>query len=540
MSEALCNSTTPVSDHDSPVHNVRSKIPRRHLWTIIRLGLAFLFIVTGSVGFKIYPTILRALVKENLSLGEGKEAFEKWKKAPIPVTFKAFLFNITNYKDVMNGSKPHLVETGPYIFRQMRSKDILSWNETLHTVTYRDMKRYYFVPELSANIEEKVYTVNMPLQGIIMFLKKLSPFIRSLIVPALEGVLVKYNETLFSHKTARELLFEGYKVELIKDLVDLASPFVTVPELLPNNTFGYLYGKNNSGDGIFEVFTGRDDITKYTQIFKWNNMSRVPFWNDRYCNMMNGTDGAQFPPPVTKKDVLYAYTPDLCRSVFLEFGEEVKVRGIPAYRFITPDRLFASPFDNPDNMCFCTEPELCELSGILDLSPCRKGIKLTVTGPHFFKTHKYIQETVTGLSPDKDLHDVFVDIEPNTGLVMRASRKLQIGFGLEPFQEMENAKLIARAVVPLVWVVEEAEITEGIANVFNSKVRTPITVAKSVLTACIVLGILWIVTAGFVTVYILMKEQKTAKAVIKSKYKAVPQKPDDILKTTEKSSTVNA
>lgn len=61
------------------------------------------------------------------------------------------------------------------------------------------------------------------------------------------------------------------------------------------------------------------------------------------------------------------------RSVFLEYEKDVVVQGIPALRFVTPERLFASPLHNPDNMCYCTEEQYCELSGILDVSPCRKG-----------------------------------------------------------------------------------------------------------------------------------------------------------------------
>lgn len=53
--------------------------------------------------------------------------------------------------------------------------------------------------------------------------------------------------------------------------------------------------------------------------------------------------------------------------------------------------------------------------------------------------------------------------------------------------------------------IKEAAIDKDVAAMFTKKVRTPVTIAKSVLTACIVLGILWIATAGFVTVYILMK-----------------------------------
>ncbi|GFY55084.1 lysosome membrane protein 2 [Trichonephila inaurata madagascariensis] len=512
---------------------------------VVVLGLlGLLLLVIGVVALSLLPTLFKAKIQENLVLEEGKEAYEKWKTTPIPVTFKVYIFNITNPKEVMEGLKPSVQDIGPYVFKQYRSKDVLSWNKEAMTVTYNDLKRYQFVPELSANMSNRIYSLNLPLQGILMFLKKLPDFSRSLVVPLLEGVLRNYNESLFSYRTAQELLFDGYKVDLIQDLIDLASAFVTVPEILPNNTFGFLYGKNNSGDGIFEVFTGEDDISKYSQIVKWNNMSRIPFWNNQYCNMMNGTDGSQFPPPISKKDVLYVYTPELCRSVSLEFAKETNVRGIPALRFATPDRLFASPLVNPDNMCYCTDEKYCSLSGILDVSPCRKGMKLAVTGPHFFLAHEFIQERVTGLNASREAHETYVDIEPNTGFVLRASRKLQMNFILDKFEEMEETKSVMMSVIPLIWVVEEAEIDEKVATMFTAKVRTPIVIAKSVLTASIVLGILWIIIAALVTVYILVKvrkftQQKAAKAVIKSKYKVVPQKPEDIIKS-EKTSSVNA
>jgi len=154
-------------------------------------------------------------------------------------------------------------------------------------------------------------------------------------------------------------------------------------------------------------------------------------------------------------------------------------------------------------------------------------LKLAVTGPHFYLAHEFVKERVTGLNPQRDLHETYVDIEPTTGLVLRASRKLQMNFVLEPLEPFSQTRNVSLAVIPLIWVVEEAAIDEDVAAMFTKKVRTPVTIAKSVLTACIVLGILWIATAGFVTVYILMKQQKTAQAVIKNKYKAVPQKSDD-------------
>lgn len=77
-----------------------------------------------------------------------------------------------------------------------------------------------------------------------MFAKKLGYFAKGMLYPLIETLFEKYNETLFVHRTARELLFDGYKVELLEDLLELAKPFAEIPEILPNNTFGFLYGVN--------------------------------------------------------------------------------------------------------------------------------------------------------------------------------------------------------------------------------------------------------------------------------------------------------
>ena len=58
------------------------------------------------------------------------------------------------------------------------------------------------------------------------------------------------------------------------------------------------------------------------------------------------------------------------------FGAEINLKGIPVYRFILPSTAFASPSENPDNHCFCTEKVVsknCTVFGVLDISKCKEG-----------------------------------------------------------------------------------------------------------------------------------------------------------------------
>lgn len=503
------------------------------VWILGALGIVVLLI--GIIALSVLPSIYKKKVQENIILQSGKETFEKWRETPIAVSFTVYLFNCTNPEAVQErGEKPVLEEVGPYVFSQQRSKEVLSWDEEEHTVTYRDMKTFHFIPELSADPDQKLYTLNMPLMGIVNRVRN-SGFFKDLLLDLLDKLFESYKENLFTFRTPRELLFGGYKVDMVADLLKIARQFVPMPDVLPNNTFGYFYDKNNTGAGILTVHTGADDITKFSQIASWNYRRHISDWNDKYCGMINGTDGSQFAPPVTKYETLYVFTPEICRSVRIDYVEEVSVRDILAYRFMPPDDMLAGASENPDNRCFCLHKEMCNVSGLIDVSRCREGLPIFVSGPHFYKGHLSYKHGADGLSPNEDEHESFVDIEPTTGVVLRASRKFQLNYLMEPYDGLPQTKNAPKVLFPLMWLREEAEINTALASAFTAKVKTPATVAKSVLTACIVLGILWIIIAGLITVYIVFKQKKSPK----KDYQSVPLKPIENGENPEKLKPVN-
>lgn len=65
----------------------------------------------------------------------------------------------------------------------------------------------------------------------------------------------------------------------------------------------------------------------------------------------------------------------------MEFEKDVEVKGIPAYRFTPPRSVLASKEENPANEGFCITPQECLGTGLLKVSPCRKGKR------HYFLTH---------------------------------------------------------------------------------------------------------------------------------------------------------
>lgn len=49
-----------------------------------------------------------------------KNGTEQWKifeEIPFPFIFKVYMFNITNFQEVLQGAKPICKEVGPYVYK---------------------------------------------------------------------------------------------------------------------------------------------------------------------------------------------------------------------------------------------------------------------------------------------------------------------------------------------------------------------------------------------------------------------------------------
>lgn len=96
-----------------------------------------------------------------------------------------------------------------------------------------------------------------------------------------------------------------------------------------------------------------------------------------YRVIIIGSDGSLFAPAVTRDRVLRIFSPDMCRSMVMTYVEDVELKGVPAYRFTTPKHVMQSPRDNPDNICYCSNPgqnfEGCTKSGVFRIGKCKKG-----------------------------------------------------------------------------------------------------------------------------------------------------------------------
>jgi len=391
---------------------------------------------------------------ESQILQVGTETYESWVTPKMPTKMKVYLFNVTNVQDFLrNTSKPVLQQLGPYTFSVHQQKTNITFHSANHTVSYRNVRVFrYLANESTGLMNDTVVTLNVPLVSLAYKSEGKLDVFQQL---GLNNFIRMYNSTLFHKKAVHELLFDGYQDQLM-----LYLGMRRGEEVLPNGTFGYLYKKNGTDDGEYTIYTGEDDQSKFLQIAKWEGTTSVDFWNNSYCNRINGTDGSRFRKDVHKEDKLYMFSTSLCRSIYAEYESDSSVHGVNTYKFTLPFSLFASPDIAPENKCFCPKVGPCMLSGALDLSPCKKGSPIVVSGPHFYQGDPHYLETVAGLTPNKEEHETSFDIEPVTGVVKRYSRRLQLNMPVKKMNHITQMRSIEQEVLlPLIWMDVSGETT---------------------------------------------------------------------------------
>lgn len=114
-------------------------------------------------------------------------------------------------------------------------------------------------------------------------------------------------------KTTGELLFEGYSDPILTMAIKLPNLAQTK---IPADKFGWFYARNGSAEyeGVFNMETGEDDISRLGRLRQWNYDTRTNFF-EAECGQVNGSAGELFPPGQTRDKAVEMFSADLCRYV---------------------------------------------------------------------------------------------------------------------------------------------------------------------------------------------------------------------------------
>ncbi|XP_036777686.1 scavenger receptor class B member 1 isoform X1 [Manis pentadactyla] len=409
--------------------------------TAAALGVTgLLFAVLGAVMIVVLPWIIKQQVIKNVRIDPMSLSFNMWKEIPVPFYLSAYFFHVVNPDEIIQGGKPQVQERGPYVYREFRHKRNITFNDN-DTVSFREYRSFQFQPDRSSGLESDYIVMPNILVLSAAMLMEDRPMSLKLIMTLAFSTL---GERAFMNRTVGEIMW-GYDdplVHLINKYFPNTFPF--------KGKFGLFAQLNNSDSGLFTVFTGVKDISKIHLVDRWNGLSKVSFWHSDQCNMINGTSGQMWAPFMTPESSLEFYSPEACRSMKLTFKESGIFEGIPTYRFVAPNTLFANGSVYPPNEGFCP----CLESGIQNVSTCRFSAPLFLSHPHFYNADPVLAEAVLGLHPNPEEHSLFLDVHPVTGIPMNCSVKLQLSLYVKAIKGIGQTGRIQPVVLPLLWFSE--------------------------------------------------------------------------------------
>jgi hypothetical protein len=89
--------------------------------------------------------------------------------------------------------------------------------------------------------------------------------------------------------------------------------------------------------GDFNVETGENDINNIGLIRSWNYQEETNYFEGE-CGKLKGSGGDFFTPHITKDQTLRLFSPEMCRSVPMDFEEEQTILGVKTFKFSGGDR----------------------------------------------------------------------------------------------------------------------------------------------------------------------------------------------------------
>ncbi|XP_025834421.1 protein peste isoform X3 [Agrilus planipennis] len=419
--------------------------------------LASLSVVLFGAGFTLlflWQKILDMILSSQLVLGPDSQLYGLWHKTPVPLDLDLYLWNWTNPEDIYNSSaKFRFQQVGPYRYKETKEKVNITWHNENGTVSFRHLKRFYFDEEGSAGrLDDNITSIN-PIAISVTHQAKYWGFVAK---RGLSMVLNNAVSELHVTKKASEILFDGYEDFFLN--VAQSMPFLAGSSMPPFKKFAWFYERNGSSsfEGIFNMETGVGNTIGKLQ--RWNYWTRTPYFPGE-CGNVDGSAGELFPPK-QKRDGIRFFSTDLCRNVKLDYEQDINVQGVTVYKYSAGRSMLDNGTYYPENSCFCNGE--CVPYGIMNISSCRYGSPAFVSLPHFYGADPVVLEKIEGVKPQQDKHEFFIALEPDTGLPLRVSARLQLNLLVEPISYIGLLQDAPKLFFPVLWFEQNVSMPDNL------------------------------------------------------------------------------
>uniref|UniRef100_A0A665VMK1 Platelet glycoprotein 4 n=1 Tax=Echeneis naucrates TaxID=173247 RepID=A0A665VMK1_ECHNA len=416
--------------------------------------------ILGGILIPVGDSIIEGTVRKESVIEPGTTAYDNWKATGATVYRQFWLFDVTNAKEVLEtGATPVVKEKGPYTYRtRFFPKANITFNPN-DTVSFVLPHGAIFEPSMSVGPEEDIVTsLNLAVAGAYSLIPKELHVV-------LENMIKTSNSSLFHNRTVKEILW-GYTDPMLKSPVGVFLPY------------------NDTKDGPYNIYSGKDDISKVAIIDMWKGQRHGHLSELISPPLFSLSDASSFPPFLEKTKPLNFFSSDICRSLSASFQQSLNLKGIDVYRFnLHPDTM-ASPTRNPDNRCFCRDKATtknCTLAGVLDISACKDDKPIYISLPHFLHGSESLRESVLGLNPNEEQHETFLDVEPLTGFTLRFAKRIQINMMYGPSKTVTILKKVKDyTIFPVVWMNETAMLDDEKADVFKERLVSRIQMLETI------------------------------------------------------------
>ncbi|KAI4487171.1 hypothetical protein M0804_005320 [Polistes exclamans] len=418
--------------------------------------------VCSVLSYTIYiVNPLKMILDYNLDMKPNSFIFSLWKKPPIDVFHKVYIFNITNPVEFSKGTeKLKLEEVGPYVYQEFLEQTNISFNDN-GTITYTPRRTVFFVPELSKSDpkEDFVNIPNIAMLGIASALSDAGFFINYLMTQLTNMI----GSEPILNITAYDYLW-GYEDNLVKLAAGILPAYLQFRKLGLLDRM-YDEGKNIININIRKNDDMRDENGRYFSIQTYNGSPGLSQWGYReetknktypentLCNSIRGaSEGGVFPPNIDKRAVFRIFRKSFCRTLPIVFKEDIFIDGdIPTYVYKMSDDFLDPPDKNPDNECYCRKLKKCYRKGLSDLTACYYNIPSAVSLPHFLNGDPSLLDDVEGLHPNPEKHATRIVIQPDIGMLVGINSRIQTNLVMHYTRYNPKTKPFNNITIPLFW-----------------------------------------------------------------------------------------
>lgn len=484
---------------------------------LFSVGLGTL-LVGALVPTAIQKAIDRGLYDAVVLESTDSKAYKGWHdNSENPVDVVAYLHDIINPLEVMNGEVPVIVERGPYVYKEYRTNFYEKWSTDRTRVQRKLWTRYVFDPVRSVESDEsRNVTIPNPIFAAFRATLLSSPYGKSFLSLFYDiKVPTAMVDRLFTRVTPREVLF-GYTDPVLQYIKD--NQILDVDTRFP----GYISNKSleqaQKDMKIDEFYTGVGDTATIRQYVLYQNNSEIsscllapcppnPFtrsWASDEASKIYGSDSSQFSPPISRDSKLPVFFDAFSRSMQLEYLQDYDYKGIKCQRFIIPKRYWSTSKIVPANADFFQ----FEFEGTFNFSSLSSGVPSFLSKPRYVDADKRLVNGVIGayqLTPT-DVESYF-DVEPRSGATMHLRTTSQLNSGisalldmptLDPNNRTDWFPLVKDTVVPVFWAINEVGASDSDAADFVNQVYGADHLANAVNISGVIVGSILLIGSLYV------------------------------------------